>query len=87
MKVKPGCGQLIEDAPIILPKAALWSVILSTHTLAFCNLLTQNMTSLARATDTKFPNTARVLLEYGMDKEGYWTSEKLFNLLNELLNF
>ena len=66
-----------EDAPIILPKAALWSVILLTHTLAFCNLLTQNMPSLARATDTEFPNTARVLLEYGMDKEGYWTSEKL----------
>ena len=31
---------------------------------AFCNLLTQNMTLLARATDIEFPNTARVLLEY-----------------------
>ena len=36
-----------EDAPIIQPKTkalASWSVILLTHTPAFCNLLTVNMT-------------------------------------------
>ena len=31
---------------------------------------------LAKTTDPDFPKTARVLLEYGADKEGYWTSEK-----------
>ena len=28
------------------------------------------------STKLHFPKTARVLLEYGADKEGYWTSEK-----------
>ena len=32
--------------------------------------------ALACAVDAKFPKSARVLLEYGADKQGYWTGEK-----------
>lgn len=32
--------------------------------------------ALAKAGDVQFPKTARVLLKYGADREGYWTSEK-----------
>ena len=38
--------------------------------------LTDEEHRLACVSDADFPKTARVLFEYGAEKEGYWTSEK-----------
>ena len=38
--------------------------------------LTPAEAELAKANDPSFPTTARVFLEYGANKEGYWTSER-----------
>ena len=38
--------------------------------------LTDQEYAIATATDPEFPKAARALMEYGADKEGYWTGEK-----------
>ena len=38
--------------------------------------LTPAEAELAKANGPSFPTTARVFLEYGANKEGYWTSER-----------
>ena len=67
-----------EDAPIIQPKTKGSGIMVSdfvdTHS-GFLQL-TDSEHDHTKATDPDFPKTARVLLEYGADKEGYRTSEK-----------
>ena len=38
--------------------------------------LTDSEHDVAKEMDPEFPVTARVLLEYGAERQGYWTSEK-----------
>ena len=38
--------------------------------------LTDSEHAVVTANDTDFPKTACALLEYGAEKEGYWTGEK-----------
>ena len=67
-----------EDAPIIQPKTKGSGIMVSDFVDVHSGFLQLSDTEhdLAKTTDPDFPKTARVLLEYGADKEGYWTSEK-----------
>ena len=67
-----------KDAPIIQPKTKGSGIMVSDFVDAHSSFLqlTDSEHDLAKATDPNFPRTAKVLLEYGADKEGYWTSEK-----------
>ena len=67
-----------EDAPIIQPKTKGSGIMVSDFVDAHSGFLelTDSEHDHAKATDPDFPKTARALLEYGADKEGYWTSEK-----------
>ena len=67
-----------EDAPIIQPKTKGSGIMVSDFVDVHSGFLKLSDTEhdLAKTTDPDFPKTARVLLEYGVDKEGYWTSEK-----------
>ena len=79
-----------EDVPIIQPKTKGSGIMVSDFVNAHSGFLqlTDSEHALAKATDPDFPNTARVLLEYGADKEGYWTSEKFMtnSVVHELLS-
>ena len=67
-----------EDTPIIQPKTKWSGIMVSDFVDAHSGflLLTETEHDLAKAANPNFPKTARVLLEYGADKEGYWRSEK-----------
>ena len=67
-----------EDVPIIQPKTKGSGIMVSDFIDAHSGflLLTETEHDLTKAANPNFPKTARVLLEYGADKEGYWTSEK-----------
>ena len=67
-----------EDAPILQPKTKDSGIMVSDFVDQHCGYLqlTDREHAAAKATDPDFPKAARVLLEYGADKESYWTSEK-----------
>ena len=67
-----------EDALILQPKTKGSGIMVSDFIEQHSGYvkLTDSELDVARAMDPEFPKSARVLLEYGADKEGYWTSEK-----------
>ena len=67
-----------EDAPILQPKTKGSGIMVSDFIEQHSGFLrlTDSELDVARERDPEFLKSARVLLEYGADKEGYWTSEK-----------
>ena len=69
------------DHPYIQPKTKGAGIMVSdfiTRQTEFLRLSDHDH-AIAKARRPDFPRTARVLLEYGGDKEGYWTGEKLMD--------
>ena len=66
------------DQPYIQPKTKGAGIMVSdfiTQQMGFLRLSDQEH-DIAKTLRHDFPQTARALLEYGGDKEGYWTGEK-----------
>ena len=70
-----------EDTPVIQPKTKGVGVMVSDFIdqhRGFLRLTEQEHTTIT-ANVPDFPKTARVLFEYGAEKEGYWTGEKFMH--------
>ena len=67
-----------DDTPVIQPKTKGSGIMVSDYIDQHSGFLrlSDEEHALATATDPDFPKEARALLEYGADKEGYWTGEK-----------
>ena len=74
-----------EDMPVIQPKTKgaglMVSDIIDQHR-GFLSL-TESEHSIATANNPDFPKTARALLEYGVDKGGYWTGERFMENIKD----
>ena len=74
-----------DDMPVIQPKTKGSGIMVSDfidqHD-AFLQLADEQH-AVAKQSDADFPKTARALLEYGAEREGYWTGEKfMVNIAN-----
>lgn len=71
-----------EDQPFIKPKTKGAGIMVSDfidqHN-GFLRLTDEEHAQAVHSLDSSFPKSARVLLEYGADKGGYWTSEKFLS--------
>ena len=67
-----------EDQPIIQPKTKGSGIMVSDFIDEHSGYLrlSDEEHSLAKAGNPDFPKEARVLLEYGADREGYWNSDR-----------
>ena len=67
-----------EDMAVIRPKTKGSGIMVSDFIDQHSGFLrlTDEEYELARATDPSFPKQARALLEYGADRDGYWTGDK-----------
>ncbi len=67
-----------EDTPVLQPKTKGSGIMISDFVDQHSGFLrlTNEEHALATAANPDFPKTARTLLEYGADKEGYWTGDK-----------
>ena len=67
-----------DDQSVIQPKTKGAGIMVSDYVDQHSGFLqlTPAEAELAKANDPSFPTTARVFLEYGANKEGYWTSER-----------
>lgn len=67
-----------EDTPVIQPKTKGAGIMVSDFIDQHRGYLrlTEAEHTRALASDPDFPGTARATLEYGAEKEGYWTGEK-----------
>ena len=66
-----------EDDPVIQPKTKGAGIMVSDFIEQHSGFLrlTDDELKLARSTTPTFPEAARCLLEYGAEREGYWTGE------------
>ena len=73
------------DEPYIQPKTKGAEIIVSNFVDQHNGYLQLNKEehSIACASDVSFPKSARILLEYGAEHEGYWTSEKFMANVND----
>jgi hypothetical protein len=69
-----GTGEELRIQPKTKGSGIMVSDFIDQHS-GFLNLSDQEY-ALACAQDSSFPQTPRVLFEYGADKQGYWTGEK-----------
>lgn len=78
MRVRVGCGLHAKDPPIIQPKTKGSGIMVSDFIDQHNGYLklTDAEFAAARRADRHAVQSARVLLEYGVEREGYWTSEK-----------
>ena len=70
-----------EDTPIIQPKTKGSGVMVSDFVeqhRGFLQLSDEEHANIS-AEEPEFPKSARVLFEYGAEKEGYWTGDKFMN--------
>ena len=67
-----------EGQPIIQPKTRGSGIMVSDFIDEHCGYLrlSDEEHSLAKASDPEFPKEARVRLEYGADRDGYWNSDR-----------
>ena len=67
-----------DDTPVLQPKTKGYGIMVSDFIDQHSGFLrlTDEEHALATAANPDFPKTARTLLEYGADKEGYWTGDK-----------
>lgn len=65
-----------EDQPVIQPKTRGSGIMVSDFVDEHTGFLRLSDEEHSHAKDPDFPKEARVLLEYGADREGYWNSEK-----------
>ena len=67
-----------EDMAVIRPKSKGSGIMVSDFIDQHSGYLrlTDEEHELATSTDPTFPKEARALLEYGAEREGYWTNEK-----------
>ena len=70
-----------EDRPYIQPKTKGAGVMVSDFIEQHGGYLrlSDQEHDLAKMNDSNFPKTSRVFMEYGGQREGYWTSEKFMN--------
>ena len=67
-----------DDCPAILPKTKGSGIMVSDfveYHNGFLSLTTEEH-SVAKVSLPSTPKSARVLFEYGADKEGYWTGDR-----------
>ena len=66
-----------DNTPVIQPKTKCAGVMVSDFIEQHHRFiqLTDNELRVATAQNPDFPKSARVLFEYGAEKEGYWTAE------------
>ena len=67
-----------DDMPVIQPKTKGSGIMVIGFTDQHSGFLqlTDEEHAVATTIDPEFPKAARTLMEYGTDKEGYWTGEK-----------
>ena len=67
-----------EDMVVLRPKTKGSGIMVSDFIDQYSGFLrlTEEEQALSRASDPHFPAEARALLEYGAEREGYWTGEK-----------
>ena len=73
------------DEPCLQPKTKGSGIMVSDYVDQHSGFLklSDEEHALACARDAKFPKSARVLLEYGAEKQGYWTGEKFMENVKE----
>ena len=73
------------DTPVIQPKTKGAGVMVSDFIDQHRGFLqlTDDEHQVVKAHDPNFPKSARVLFEYGAEKEGYWTAQKFLNNLKD----
>ena len=74
------------EEPIIQSKTKGAGIMVSDFVNQYSGFLrlTESEAALTKAKDASFPTTARVLLEYGADKEGYLNGERFMNNVNDV---